>query len=151
MKKKVIIAAVLAICLLGGIAAMLFVNKPNPGKPTHMILNKDQSYGGSLSEKKYGKGAPLNGEYDVENSPYYVVNNDFYNMPSTKERTIFPRFSSYQQTMQDSSGLACLMMILNYMGEDADYIKVTDGNNVTIENNEFDGGFDESKDVKYRY
>lgn len=118
MKKKVIIAAVLAICLIGGIAAMLFVNKPNPGKPTHMILNKDQSYGGSLSEKKYGKGAPLNGQYDVENSAYYVVNNDYFNMTSTEERIVFPKFASYQQTMQDSSGLACLVMILNYMGQD---------------------------------
>jgi len=119
MKKwKIVLSIVLVICLLGGVAAAILIPGGNSGKDTHLILNKNGSYGGSLSEEKYGKGAPLNGEYDVEDSPYYVVNNDFYNMPSTEERTIFPRFSSYQQTMQDSSGLACLMMILNYMGED---------------------------------
>ena len=88
-KQKYIIAAVVAICLLGGLLAALLIRRNNPGKPTHMILNKDQSYGGSLSERKYGKGAPLNGQYDVENSPYYVVNNDYFNMPSTEERIIF--------------------------------------------------------------
>ena len=39
-------------------------------------------------------------------------------MSSTVERVIFPKFATYQQTMQDSSGLACLLMALNYMGED---------------------------------
>lgn len=89
-----------------------------PYKASHLILNEDGSYGGTLSESLYGNGAPLNGKYDVDNSDYYTVNNDYYNMSSTSERIIFPQFSSYQQTMQDSSGLACLMMILNYMGED---------------------------------
>ena len=117
-KKKYVIGTVLVLALLAGIAAMLFIPRNNPGKPTHMILNKDQSYGGSLSEKKYGKGAPLNGQYDVEDSAYYVVTNDYYNMTSTEERIIFPHFASYQQTMQDSSGLACLVMVLNYMGQD---------------------------------
>ena len=107
-------AAILTICLMTSLTAC----GNNPGKPTNMILNKDQSYGGSLSEKKYGKGAPLNGEFDVEDSAYYTVNNDYFNMPSTQERIIFPKFRSYQQTMQDSSGLACLMMVLNYMGQD---------------------------------
>lgn len=84
----------------------------------HLIRNADGSYGGTLNESKYGKGAPLNGEYDVKDSDYYVVNNNFYNMPSTSERTVVPRFASYQQTMSDSSGIACLMMILNHMGKD---------------------------------
>lgn len=91
--------------------------RPEP-KDTHLIRNKDGSYGGTLSEADYGPGAPLNGEYDVEDSAYYTVNNDYYNMPSTEERLIIPRFASYQQTMQDSSGLACILMILNYAGKD---------------------------------
>ena len=83
-----------------------------------LIYNKDGSFGGSLAVSQYGQGAPLNGKYDVLNSDYYTVNNDWYNMTSTEERIIFPEFKSYQQTMQDTSGIACLMMILNYMGED---------------------------------
>ena len=86
--------------------------------PTSLILNKGGSYGGSLNKSLYGEGAPLNGQYDVKNSDYYTVNNDYYNMTSTEERVIIPHFKSYQQTMQDSSGLACLLMILNYMGQD---------------------------------
>ena len=84
----------------------------------HMILNADGSYGGSLYEPTYGRGAPLNGKYDVPDSEYYYTAQDYYNMTSTSERIIFPQFASYQQTMADSSGLACLLMILNYMGED---------------------------------
>ncbi|MBO5973724.1 MAG: hypothetical protein J6Q16_03410 [Clostridia bacterium] len=84
----------------------------------HLILNADGSYGGTLYEPKYGTGAPLNGKYDHPDSEYYILTQDYYNMSSTPERLIFPQFSSYQQTMRDSSGLACLLMILNYMGED---------------------------------
>ena len=84
----------------------------------YLILNEDGSYGGSYLDAKYGKGAPYNGEYDVADSDYYTVNSDYYNMNSTEERKIFPKFSSYQQTMADTSGIACLMDILNYMGED---------------------------------
>ncbi len=90
----------------------------------YLILNEDGSYGGSLNDALYGKGAPLNGEYDVVdentkvfNSDYYF-NGDYYNMSSNKERKIFPKFSPYQQTMQDTSGIACIVMILNYLGYD---------------------------------
>ena len=83
----------------------------------YLILNKDGSYGGTINDACYGKGAPLNGEYDVENSDYYY-NGDYYNMKSNSERTIFPKFSPYQQTMQDSSGIACILMVLNYLGYD---------------------------------
>ena len=89
-----------------------------PESVESLILNADGSYGGSLDAAKYGEGAPLNGKYNVENSDYYTVNNDWYNMTSTEERIIFPKFKSYQQTMQDTSGIACLMMMLNYVGED---------------------------------
>lgn len=117
-KRQILLACVLVVALLVGVAAAFLFPGANPGKETHLILNKNGSYGGTLSEKKYGKGAPLNGEYDVEDSPYYNMNNDYYTLKSTSERVIIPQFSSYQQTMQDSSGLACLLMILNYMGED---------------------------------
>ena len=83
----------------------------------HLILNADGSYGGSLNDACYGEGAPLNGKYDVKNSDYYY-NGDYYNMKSNAERTIFPKFSPYQQTMQDSSGIACILMVLNYLGYD---------------------------------
>ena len=83
----------------------------------YLILNADGSYGGSLNDALYGKGAPRNGEYDVDNSDYYF-NGDYYNMSSNKERKIFPKFSPYQQTMQDTSGIACIVMILNYLGYD---------------------------------
>ena len=81
------------------------------------IYNADGSFGGSLDSANYGPGAPKDGQYDVVDSPYYVVNNDYYNMPSTEQRIIFPQFSTYQQTMKDTSGLACLMMVLNYAGQ----------------------------------
>lgn len=83
----------------------------------YFILNEDGSYGGSYNQFEYGKGAPYNGEHDVENSEYFITD-DYYNLPSTEERTLIPHFSPYQQTMQDSSGIACLLMVLNYMGYD---------------------------------
>ena len=97
-------------------------NPPVPSTPAKapasLILNADGSYGGTLNKALYGEGAPKNGQFNVANSAYYTVNNDYYNMTSTSERIIFPKFKSYQQTMQDSSGLACVLMILNYMGKD---------------------------------
>ncbi|MBR2322883.1 MAG: C39 family peptidase [Clostridia bacterium] len=93
----------------------------------YLILNKDGSYGGSYNDALYGKGAPLNGEYDVVNSDYYY-HGDYYNMKSnytenssgvrSYQRYIYPNFSPYQQTMQDTSGIACIVMILNYLGYD---------------------------------
>lgn len=109
MKKLVAILLVLALALS--------ICGCSPAEKSPRILNADGSYGGSLDEALYGKGAPKNGESDVENSPYYIVNKDFYNMTSTEERVIFPQLATYQQTMQDTSGLACLVMVLNYAGE----------------------------------
>ncbi len=83
----------------------------------HLILSENNYYGGSLNEELYGKGAPLNGEYDAPESGYWRVN-DYYNFTSTDERTVIPHFAPYQQTMADSSGLACALMILNYCGDD---------------------------------
>ena len=90
-------------------------SRNKPGK--YFILNGDGSYGGSYNELLYGAGAPLNGAYDVENSEYFKTD-DYFNLPSTEERTLFPNFSPYQQTMQDTSGIACVLMILNYLGYD---------------------------------
>lgn len=88
-------------------------NKPG----NYFILNEDGSYGGSYNELLYGTGAPLSGAYDVENSDYFITD-DYYNLPSTEERTLFPKFSPYQQTMQDTSGIASVLMVLNYLGYD---------------------------------
>lgn len=83
----------------------------------YFILNQDGSYGGSYNQLQYGTGAPLNGAYDVENSEYFITD-DYFNLPSTEERTLFPNFSPYQQTMEDTSGIACVLMVLNYLGYD---------------------------------
>lgn len=94
--------------------------KPDP-QPTesdkHLITDASGNYGGSQNVELYGEGAPLNGEYDNLEAGYYLAP-DYYNMKSTKDRTIFPEFQPYQQTMADSSGIACALMILNYFGED---------------------------------
>lgn len=96
-------------------------NPDEPEEPEvlkkHLILDEFGNYGGTTNKSRYGMGAPLNGEYDQEDSIYYLVN-DFYNMKSTEDRTILPKFAPYQQTMADSGGLACALMILNYFGED---------------------------------
>lgn len=88
-----------------------------PVETNHLIKNADGSYGGSLDISKYGVGAPLNGAYNKIDSKYYA-NNDYYNMFSTNTRTLIPNVRSYQQTMQDSSGIACALMIMDYSQED---------------------------------
>ena len=114
-----LIAVGLCVGMFVGVAKILPAAEPEDEPiELHLIRNADGSYGGSYAVMKYGEGAPLNGEYDVPNSDYYTVNNDYYNMTSTSERLVIPHFSSYQQTMADSSGIACLMMLLNYAGED---------------------------------
>ena len=92
------------------------VSDPRNEDGKHLILNIDGSYGGSLFDAKYGKGAPLNGEFDQKDSEYFYTANDYYNMASDAYRTLIPHFSSYQQTMADTSGIACILMILNYLG-----------------------------------
>lgn len=81
-----------------------------------LILNEDGSYGGTLNRSKYGTGAPLNGQYDVVDSPYYTTN-DFYFQRSTNEKIIYSNFKGYQQTMKDSSGLACLLSAFTHVEE----------------------------------
>ncbi len=83
----------------------------------HLITDEEGHYGGTLDETRYGKGAPLDGQYDAPDAGYWRIN-DFYNMTSTEERTVIPNFSPYQQTMADSSGLACALMIMNHDGLD---------------------------------
>ncbi len=109
---------VLSACFMGDKLVPVKAEGSMPEK--HFILNEDGSYGGSLNEELYGKGAPKNGEYDIENSQYFTVN-DFYNMKSTNEDyplTLFPNFKPYQQTMANSSAFACLVMALNKAGKD---------------------------------
>lgn len=93
----------------------LYDERNEEGK--YLILNDDGTYGGSYHELKYGTGAPFSGEYDQTDSEYYMIN-DYYHMDSDIYRSLFPKFSSYQQTMQDTSGIACVMMILNYLKVD---------------------------------
>ena len=122
MKKLLYVAALLLAVVGIVIGAVKFWPNADPEGSEeialHLIRNADGSYGGSYNVAEYGWGAPLNGAYDVKTTDYYTVNNDYYNMSSTSERTIVPHFASYQQTMADTSGIACLMMLLNYVGED---------------------------------
>ena len=83
----------------------------------HLIRNADSSYGGTLNASLYGSGAPLNGASDIEGDIYYT-RNDYYNLNSTETRTILPGFETYQQTMADTSGIACVLMAANYMHMD---------------------------------
>ena len=118
MKKLLALLLVLALGLSIAGCSSKTPAAPEAGKvTTPIIYNADGSFGGSLDSANYGVGAPKDGQYDVVDSPYFVVNNDYYNMPSTEQRIIFPQFSTYQQTMKDTSGLACLMMVLNYAGQ----------------------------------
>jgi len=83
----------------------------------HVIKDSQGNYGGTLNKSKYGEGAPLNGEHDVEDSPYFAKNDYFY-MQSTQTRTLISGFETYQKTMKDSSGIACLLSIMHRDGYD---------------------------------
>ncbi len=129
----------------------------------HLLLNADGSYGGTRNEALYGKGAPKNGEFDVVNSEYFTVN-DYYNMNSTTGEyplTILPNFMPYQQTMQNSSAFACLVMIFNYLGLDVNntysefslYQKYENDNEITVKDADVDSfsisDFVNSLDLNY--
>lgn len=90
-----------------------YVAPSNKASNNHLLTDADGNYGGAINRSKYGMGAPLNGQYDVENTIYYTVN-DFYNMKSTNDRTIYTGFRGYQQQMQYTSGLASIVAALNY-------------------------------------
>lgn len=91
---------------------------PTPEVPEvqKMILNADGSFGGSLNAELYGEGAPLNGMYDSDDT--YYMRPDYYNLNSTQTRTMTPNFATYQQTMANSGGIACALMVMAYSGED---------------------------------
>ena len=127
MKKLIAFICMILVCTL-----LAACNPPIPSNPSvgggdenppietpvqKRILNADGSYGGTLNAELYGEGAPLNGEYDHVDSGYYM-NTDYYSLNSTATRTIFPNVATYQQTMADSSGLACALMVMAYSGED---------------------------------
>jgi len=46
----------------------------------------------------------------------YYAQPDFYNMPSTADRIILPRYPTYQQTTEYSCGNAAALTVLNYFG-----------------------------------
>ena len=85
------------------------------GNGKYVLADTHGNYGGSRDSVLYGEGAPFNGQYDVENDEYYT-RNDFYNMKSTQHRTIYTNFAPYQQTMANTSGIACMVAVLNYWG-----------------------------------
>ncbi len=91
----------------------------------HLILDDVGDYGGTYNKVKYGEGAPMNGELDTENDTYYTVF-DYYTLYSTETRTLMRGFAPYQQTMADSDGIACALMIFNNEGKDifGDYSEV---------------------------
>lgn len=93
------------------------VSAPDAVAQNHIIKDEQGNYGGTLNKTKYGEGAPFNGEYDVENSPYFAKN-DYYYMQSTETRTLISGFETYQKTMKDSSGIACLLSIMHRDGYD---------------------------------
>ncbi len=57
---------------------------------------------------------------DHPGSPYFC-NIDFYNAKPTETLLLLPSFRTYQQTSQDSCGLACVMMVLDYYDKLADW------------------------------
>lgn len=97
-------------------AANITGDKTQTAYDKHLILNDDNSYGGSYDEATYGAGAPLNGANDNPNAGYYAIN-DYYNTKCTDTRTILTGFAPYQQTMADTDGIASILMAMNYYGE----------------------------------
>ena len=87
------------------------------GGGKYVLADMYGNYGGTRNSVLYGEGAPRNGQYDVPDDTYYTVN-DFYNMRSTQYRTIYTHFAPYQQTMENTSGLACMVAVLHYWGVD---------------------------------
>lgn len=90
---------------------------PTEELKTYFILDEYGNYGGTTNRSRYGMGAPLNGANNHPDTQYYMIN-DYYNMLSTKNRTINTNFQPYQQTMANSDGIASALMILNHFGED---------------------------------
>lgn len=112
---KKLLSVFLAVVMIFALSTSLVGCDKLPKK--HLILDENGNYGGTIDANLYGEGAPLNGEHDQKASQYFTAP-DYYNMPSTATRTIFPNFAPYQQRMKDSSGVACTLMLLNYFGQD---------------------------------
>lgn len=105
------------------------------------ILDSNGNFGGTYDEEKYGLGTPLNGENDIENSPYFL-SPDVYNLKSSQTRVIYEKYQAYQKTMFNSDGIACLVMLLNRDGYDVSkynelylYEKYQEINNTSIKDN----------------
>ena len=89
--KKLLSALLVAVMILA-LSTCLFACDKMPEK--HLIVDEDGNYGGTINATLYGEGAPLNGKYDVKKSQYFNAP-DYYNMPSTATRTIFPNFQPF--------------------------------------------------------
>ena len=76
------------------------------------IKNASGDFGGTLDEAKYGRGTPRNGENDIVDSKYFL-SPDFFNLSSNQQRLIYSKYQTYLQTMADSDGIACALMVLN--------------------------------------
>lgn len=110
-----------ATCTQAGHEQKCQGHTPTPPTPVarekHLIVDEVGDYGGTYNRSKFGEGTPLNGALDVENDTYYTVW-DYYTMYSTETRTLMRGFAPYQQTMANSDGIACALMILNNEGKD---------------------------------
>lgn len=102
MKKKFpLVLLLLVLSLVAGSVQAQAKSKPE------MIVPVDPShYGGAHAYANAG---------DNPNSRYYV-NLDFYNMTSDDQLTIIPKFKTYQQTTEWSSGNAAVLMVLQHFG-----------------------------------
>jgi hypothetical protein len=81
----------------------------------HLLLNEDGSYGGSINEKLYGSGTPLNGARNQFDENYYKFV-DYYNMQSTSSRTILKNYRAFSQRMSSSCGICSTYSVLMYYG-----------------------------------
>ena len=112
MKKLISIIVTVAIVVAMIPVAIFLINNNEEEAPylatKHLILNSDGSYGGSYNEALYGKGAPLNGEYDVENSDYYF-NGDYYNNGGYPGAPM--GYPVYQQSNNNSSLWSIILII----------------------------------------
>ena len=95
---------------------------------THFILNSEDSefrYGGTRNEALYGSISTGDGMYNSVTTEYYKIN-DYYNMGDEGSRLLIKNYKTFQQTMASSCGIASIMSVLSYLGEDiTEYDEVT--------------------------
>jgi len=96
------------------------------GDPSVLAL-ENQPRGNYTDEMKIPAEAVLEEEVkerermgDHQGSPYFC-DIDFYNAKPTETLMLLPHFRTYQQTSQDTCGLACVLMVLDYYGKLGDW------------------------------